>query len=77
MKPTAHLRVACPTDNMDAITRFYCEGLGFAVIASFQGHDGFDGVMLGHLGAGYHMKFTSKQRHTAGRAPTEDNLLVF
>ena len=40
-------------------------------------HDGFDGVMLGHPGEQYHLEFTRKQGHEAGRAPTEDNLLVF
>jgi hypothetical protein len=33
--------------------------------------------MLGRKGAAYHLEFTRKAGHTAGRAPTEDNLLVF
>lgn len=33
--------------------------------------------MLGHKGAGHHLEFTAKNGHTAGRAPTDDNLLVF
>jgi catechol 2,3-dioxygenase-like lactoylglutathione lyase family enzyme len=74
---TAHLRVARPTDNLDAVVRFYRDGLGFAVVGSFADHDGFDGVMLGHAGAGYHLEFTRKAGHAAGRAPTRDNLLVF
>lgn len=74
---TAHLRVARPTDNLDAVIRFYGDGLGLAVVGSFTGHDGFDGVMLGHAGAGYHLEFTRKAGHAAGRAPTQDNLLVF
>ncbi len=57
--------------------RFYRDGLGFAVIYEFRDHDGFDGVMLGHAGAAYHLEFTRKAGHTAGRAPTEENLLVF
>lgn len=73
----AHLRVARPTDDLDAVVRFYRDGLGFSVLASFEGHDGFYGVMLGHAGAGYHLEFTRKQGHPAGRAPTQDNLLVF
>ena len=74
---TAHLRVARPTDDLDAVIHFYRDGLGFAVVGSFTDHDGFDGVMLGHAGAGYHLEFTRKRGHPAGRAPTEDNLLVF
>lgn len=73
----SHLRVARPTDQLDAIVRFYRDGLGFAVVSSFNDHNGFDGVMLGHPGAGYHLEFTHKHGHIVGRAPTEDNLLVF
>ena len=73
----AHLRVARPTDDLDAVVRFYRDGLGFSVLASFEGHDSFDGVMLGHAGAGYHLEFTRKEGHRAGKVPTEDNLLVF
>lgn len=72
-----HLRVARPTDHLDEILRFYRDGLGLEVIASFEDHDGFDGVMLGRKGAPYHLEFTHKRGHEAGRAPGEDNLLVF
>jgi uncharacterized damage-inducible protein DinB len=73
----AHLRVARPTDDLQAVVRFYRDGLGFTVLGSFEGHDSFDGVMLGHAGAAYHLEFTRKAGHRAGRAPTHDNLLVF
>ena len=73
----AHLRVARPTDDLTAVTKFYRDGLGFEVLYQFQDHDGFDGVMLGHQGATYHLEFTRKKDHKAGHAPTQDNLLVF
>jgi catechol 2,3-dioxygenase-like lactoylglutathione lyase family enzyme len=73
----AHLRVARPTDDLAAVVRFYRDGLGFEVLYEFEGHDGFDGVILGRKGAAYHLEFTRKAGHQAGRAPTEDNLLVF
>ena len=74
---SAHLRIARPTDNLAAVVAFYRDGLGFEVLYEFADHDGFDGVMLGHAGAAYHLEFTRKVGHTVGRAPTEDNLLVF
>lgn len=77
MQPGAHLRVARPTDDLAAVTRFYRDGLGFDVLASFSGHDGFDGVMLGHRGQGYHFEFTHKPEHAVGRAPTQEHLVVF
>jgi hypothetical protein len=51
--------------------------LGFEVLGRFEDHEGFDGVMLGRKGAPYHLEFTLRRGHGAGRAPTEDNLLVF
>ena len=72
-----HLRVARPTDDLAAAVAFYRDALGLAVLSRFEDRDGFDGVMLGGDGAGYHLELTRKRGHTAGRAPTEDNLLVF
>jgi catechol 2,3-dioxygenase-like lactoylglutathione lyase family enzyme/uncharacterized damage-inducible protein DinB len=71
------LRVARPSDDLDALVRFYRDGLGFHVIDEFHDHDGFDGVMLGHAGSAYHLEFTRRAGHDAGRAPTNDHLLVF
>jgi catechol 2,3-dioxygenase-like lactoylglutathione lyase family enzyme len=73
----AHLRVARPADNLSAVVAFYRDGLGLEVLTSFTGHDGFDGVMLGSPGAAFHLEFTRRAGHPAGRAPTADNLLVF
>ena len=72
-----HLRVARPSDDLDAVVKFYQDGLGFSVLYEFMHLGGFDGVMLGHQGAAYHLEFTRKQGHKVGKAPTEDNLLVF
>jgi catechol 2,3-dioxygenase-like lactoylglutathione lyase family enzyme len=73
----AHLRVARPTDDLAAVVAFYRDGLGLDVLAEFRDHDGFDGVMLGRRGAAYHLEFTRRAGHPAGRAPTAENLLVF
>lgn len=73
----AHLRVARPTDNLEAIIAFYRDGLGFDVLSEFRDHDGFNGVMLGRAGTAYHLEFTRNVGHPAGRAPTKDHLLVF
>ena len=51
--------------------------VGLQELYRFQDHAGFDGVMLGRPGAPYHFEFTHAQGHTAGRAPTAENLLVF
>jgi catechol 2,3-dioxygenase-like lactoylglutathione lyase family enzyme len=71
------MRVARPTDNLSAIATMYQKGLGFEILASFTDHEGFDGVILGHQGWGYHLEFTHHRGERAGSAPTEDHLLVF
>jgi catechol 2,3-dioxygenase-like lactoylglutathione lyase family enzyme len=71
------LRVARPTDDIEALLPFYRDGLGLEVLFRFEGHDGFDGAMLGCPGAPYHFEFTRTHGHIAGFAPTQDNLLVF
>lgn len=76
MKPGCIIRVARPTDNLAAVAEMYAKGLGFAVLSRFQGHDGFDGVILGHPGQPYHLEFTSRRGHRVGRSPTKDHLLV-
>jgi hypothetical protein len=52
----AHLRVARPTDDLDAVVKFYQAGLGFSILYEFKDHDGFDGVILGHKGAARPLK---------------------
>ncbi|EAQ90539.1 hypothetical protein CHGG_02474 [Chaetomium globosum CBS 148.51] len=74
---TAHIRIARPTDDIDKLLPFYRDGLGFEILGSFDDHQGFDGVMLGHKSAGYHLEFTRSRGHVVGRAPTQDNLLIF
>jgi hypothetical protein len=53
------LRVARPTDNLAAVAEMYRRGMGFALLGAFSDHDGFDGIMLGHPGAAYHLEFTA------------------
>ncbi|MFN8373015.1 MAG: VOC family protein [Anaerolineae bacterium] len=70
------MRVARPTDKLAEVVRFYHEGLGLPIIASFQGHAGYDGVMLGLPGRAFHLEFTQHAHGSPCPAPTADNLLV-
>ena len=71
------LRVARPTNDLEKILKFYQHGLGFDLLFKFEGHEGFNGVMLGKKGAPYHFEFTQQDGHTVPNAPTQDNLIVF
>jgi catechol 2,3-dioxygenase-like lactoylglutathione lyase family enzyme len=77
MNNVPKLRVARPSDNPQELIRFYRDGLGLQVLFRFENHEGFDGVMLGCSAAPYHFEFTHAHGHSAGRAPSQDDLLVF
>ncbi|MBE9010223.1 VOC family protein [Pseudanabaenaceae cyanobacterium LEGE 13415] len=71
------VRIARPTDRLDQVVKFYTDGLGLQILDRFENHQGFDGVMVGIPGELYHFEFTQQQEHRVGRAPTQDNLIVF
>ncbi|MEL1242912.1 VOC family protein [Flavobacterium sp. DGU11] len=69
-------RSARHTNNLDSLITFYRNVLGFEVLGSFKGHDGYDGVFLGIPGADWHLEFTISDE-AAKHKPDEDDLLVF
>ncbi|MGC6386474.1 VOC family protein [Ewingella sp. S1.OA.A_B6] len=71
------LRIARPTDNLQRIAQMYRDGLGFELLGEFNDHLGFYGVLIGHTQHHYHLEFTHHLETKVGRAPTQDNLLVF
>ncbi|WP_454199982.1 VOC family protein [Nocardia sp. Marseille-Q1738] len=72
----AQVRIARPTDRLDEVVRFYVDGLGLRELYRFENHAGYDGVMLGLPGTGYHLEFTSHVDGSPGDAPSAENLLV-
>jgi catechol 2,3-dioxygenase-like lactoylglutathione lyase family enzyme len=73
----AQIRVARPTNRLDEVVKFYRDGLGLPELFRFNGHDGYDGVMIGLPGRSFHLEFTSHRNRNDGTAPSRDNLLVF
>lgn len=72
----AQVRIARPTARLEQVVAFYRDALGLPVIASFEHHAGYDGVMLGLPGKPYHLEFTRQHPGSPGDAPSRDNLLV-
>jgi hypothetical protein len=77
MNSGAILRVARPSDHLADVAEMYGKGLGFIVLAQFENHDGFDGIVLGHPLAPYHLEFTAERGKRAVSRPLDDHLLVF
>jgi len=74
--PVVQVRVARPTERLAEVVRFYHEGIGLPIVDRFSGHAGYDGVMLGLPGKGYHLEFTQHEGGSPCPAPSDDNLLV-
>jgi len=76
--PVVQVRMARPTRSLQAIIRFYCEGLELEIIGSFAGHANYSGVMIGLPNRDYHLEFTEHEATQRDYAPpSADNLLVF
>jgi catechol 2,3-dioxygenase-like lactoylglutathione lyase family enzyme len=73
----AHLRIARPVSNLARTERMYRDALELSVLARFEDHDGFSGVMLGRDGLDYHFEFTHCPDHPIAPSPTPEDLIVF
>ncbi|MDR6502266.1 catechol 2,3-dioxygenase-like lactoylglutathione lyase family enzyme [Burkholderia ambifaria] len=73
----AHLRIARPVGNLARTERMYRDALELSVLARFEDHDGFSGVMLGREGLDYHFEFTHCPDHPIAPSPTPEDLIVF
>lgn len=79
-KPRAvapQLRIARPVQDIAKSSEMYTRGLGLSVVGSFADHEGFDGVMLGVPGGGYHFEFTHCGAHPVEPSPSSEDLAVF
>lgn len=76
MSGIPRLRVARPVSDLARAVAMYREGLAFDLLGSFEGHDGFDGAMLGPRDGAYHLEFTVCRHHPVKPAPTPEDLVV-
>jgi catechol 2,3-dioxygenase-like lactoylglutathione lyase family enzyme len=69
------LRVARHTERLDALVRFYRDGLGLTELGGFEDHDGYEGVFLEVPGTGAHLELTAGGVHGAPK-PHPESLIV-
>jgi catechol 2,3-dioxygenase-like lactoylglutathione lyase family enzyme len=74
--PAVEVRIARPTDKLGEVLDFYCRDLGLPELYRAAAY-GYQVVMVGLPGDTYHLEFTSHDDGSPGRAPTDENLLVF
>lgn len=75
--PVVAVRMARQTDQLEALVRFYCDGLGLKIITTFEGHAGYDGVIIGLPDKSYQLEFVHHEHGSPGTSPNHENLLVF
>jgi catechol 2,3-dioxygenase-like lactoylglutathione lyase family enzyme len=71
-----HLRIARPVRDLATSADMYRRGLGLSELGRFEGHAGFDGVMLGHAEGAWHFELTWCRTHPVVPTPTPEDLLV-
>ncbi len=69
-------RAARHTSDLSAMQHFYTEVLGLEVLGTFNDHDGYDGLFLGHEDADWHLEFTSNGT-AIEHSFNDDDILVF
>lgn len=69
-------RIARHTNDLKALSEFYCNVLFFEILGEFHDHDGYDGIFLGKQGMDWHLEFT-QSNEPAKHSFDEDDLLVF
>ena len=69
------VRIARHTDQLDAVVRFYRDGIGLPEVGGFRGHAGYDGVFLALPGTDAHLELTTGGAHAAPQ-PHPETLLV-
>lgn len=75
LRAPARLRIARATRRLEAMTRFYHEGLGLEITGRFADHDGYSGVILA-VQEGVELELTRHDSGRVGAAPDGDDLLV-
>jgi catechol 2,3-dioxygenase-like lactoylglutathione lyase family enzyme len=74
---TPVLRVARACSDLAQARRFYCDALGLSVLAEFADHDGFDGLIVGLPGAGWHLELVVEHGATVARPSAEDLIVLY
>jgi catechol 2,3-dioxygenase-like lactoylglutathione lyase family enzyme len=75
--PVTQFRAARPVKSLDAVLKFYGEGLGLPVIGEFRDHEGFSGVMFGLPDAKAHLEFTVGPEAPSAPPHPEENFVFY
>ena len=63
------VRVERPARNFEAVVSFYRDVVGLPVLASFEDHDGYSGVVFGLTDASRQLELVFHEGHQPGGDP--------
>ena len=63
-------------NNSKKIEKFYTEIVGLEKLGSFENHNNYDGLFLGHKNSNWHLEFTTSLEKPESKFD-EDDILVF
>jgi hypothetical protein len=69
-------RFARHTSDLNRIEKFYTEIVGLEKLGSFENHDNYNGLFLGHPHLNWHLEFTASATMPMSKYD-EDDLIVF
>ncbi len=70
-------RAARPSDRLATLKPFYVDALGCTLVAEFNDHDGFDGLIVGDPNGHWQVEFLHQHGRAAAPVPSLEHLLVF
>ncbi len=75
--PVARVRFARPTRSLEHVARFYGEILGLPLVAHFEDHAGYSGLVFGLPTARVQLEFTERDDGLEPRPTAEDLLVLY
>ena len=68
-------RYARQTNNIELLTEFYTQIIGFKELGRFKNHSNYHGVMIGNLESDWHFEFT-ESNEPVDHYPDKDDLII-
>lgn len=70
-------RYARHTNSIDKLIVFYRDIIGLEVLATFENHNGYDGVFIGKSDSNWHIEFTQNTDATNHHFDADDVLVFY
>lgn len=70
-------RYARHTTDLHKIEKFYTKIVGLEKLGSFENHDNYNGLFLGHKNSNWHLEFTTSTEKPNSKFDDDDTLVFY